>query len=111
MRKTWWRIPSSRWKQGELGAATRAFAPRDDAGAVGVSGQVDHAGQLGDFGSATQGAVLFQGRIARRTGSVTGCLTEVPATLEGECADTGFACGTAGSRRGPNICCLSVLPG
>jgi hypothetical protein len=35
-------------EQGELGAEMRAFTLHDDAGAVGVSGQVEHAGQLGD---------------------------------------------------------------
>ncbi|MDX3698048.1 hypothetical protein PV726_49530 [Streptomyces europaeiscabiei] len=34
-------------EQGELGAGMRALTSLDDGGAVGISGQVDHAGQLG----------------------------------------------------------------
>lgn len=37
-------------EQGELGAGMRALTSHDEAGAVRKSGQVDHAGQLGDLG-------------------------------------------------------------
>lgn len=47
-------------EQRELGTGVRAFAPDDDPGAVRVVGQVDHAGQLGDFRALEQGAVLFE---------------------------------------------------
>ena len=50
-------------EQGQLGAGVRSLAAHDDAGAGRVAGKVDHAGQLGDLGAVTQGAVLVQGGV------------------------------------------------
>jgi len=50
-------------EQGQPGAWVGALSADDDAGAVRVPGEVDQAGQLGDFGAGTKGAVLFQGRV------------------------------------------------
>jgi hypothetical protein len=47
-------------EQGQLGPGVGTFAADDDAGAVRVSSEVDQAGQLGDLGPGTEGAVLFQ---------------------------------------------------
>lgn len=48
-------------EQGQLGAGVRSFAPHGDAGAGRVTGEVDHAGQFGDFGAVSQCPVLVQG--------------------------------------------------
>ncbi|MEU0843054.1 hypothetical protein ABZ370_26725 [Streptomyces sp. NPDC005962] len=37
-------------EQGELNLGVQSPAADDDPGAVGISGQVTHAGQLGDLG-------------------------------------------------------------
>ncbi|GGR20508.1 hypothetical protein [Streptomyces griseomycini] len=49
-----------RVEQGELGAGVRTFAAHDDPGVLQAAVQLDHAGQLGDLRTVTQGAVLFQ---------------------------------------------------
>ncbi len=47
-------------EQGQLGPGVGPLAAHDHAGAVGVAGEVDQAGQLCDLGPGAQGAVLFQ---------------------------------------------------
>ncbi len=52
--------PLVKVEQGKLGAGVRALATHDDACAVRVTGEVDHAGQLRDLRPGSQGAVLLQ---------------------------------------------------
>ena len=47
-------------EQRQLRAGVGTFAANDDPGALRIAGQVDQAGELGDFGFVSEGAVGVQ---------------------------------------------------
>lgn len=55
-------------EQGQLGSGVRPLPAHDAAGAVRKAGQIDHASQLGHFGSITQCPVLVQGGMPEAVG-------------------------------------------
>jgi hypothetical protein len=55
-------------EQRQLRAGMRTLTADDDAGAGGVSGQVDHSGQFGHLHAGPQRPVLFQGGVPEPVG-------------------------------------------
>jgi len=85
----------------------RTLTPHDDAGAVGVAGEVDHAGQLGGLCSVAQGSVLFQGRVPDPVGQGPDVVQEAQQRVVAEAALVGGDCllllGVAGDQGGVEV--------